>query len=162
MKHYHLENNVLTLWGKPSSPAVRITLFTFAFIFLLAAAGMLIGLIINTSIGVFIGLVNCALGGFFLLRLALWNSFGSEKIQITDNQITYQADYKWFKASEKHRTFIPLSFSMQQAGFKEDNLGVFVIGEGEDRIICASKIPLEEFGDLLSQLRKYTNKFEHE
>jgi len=40
-------------------------------------------------------------GGFYLLRIILWNNYGKEIITLNKNGLTYIADYKYFKDGER-------------------------------------------------------------
>lgn len=51
-------------------------------------------------LGIFLAIGLTWLIGFYLLRIIMWNTAGKELISLGANQITYVADYKWFKGGE--------------------------------------------------------------
>jgi hypothetical protein len=83
-------------------------------IILVLSAFMIIGFIlplistvfmISNGDGIKIGIIIIYfigwLSGIYLLRLILWNLFGKEHFQFSINNLTYYADYKWFKGPIK-------------------------------------------------------------
>ena len=156
MKQYKFENNLLKLRVKKSSVFICAVMFLFAFLFFVSPTIAMISSVADgkdfhfgfiISIGVF------GLMGFYLLRIALWNSFGSEEIKFDKNTITYEADYRWFKDGIKTLEITPLVFAIKQIGYEEDNIGTLIIGEGIEKIESVTKMPIDELEKLIKILK---------
>ena len=99
-KQYQIAENSLTLRVKPSPLFVRAVMFLLAFAFFLApVSGILVSLFSGQGfhIGYLIGGFIFGVLGFYLLRIALWNTYGTEFITFHPDHINYIADYGWFK-----------------------------------------------------------------
>lgn len=161
MKQYQLNNNVLTLKVKRAPLFVRSIMFLFAFLFFLVPlTGMILGLAMGKGmhIGYLIGLFFFGVMGFYLLRIALWNTYGLETITFKKDKIEYIADYGWFKDGKKQKEINRnVEFGIRQIGYEEDNKGGLVIGLEEPNIICATKMPNEELEELIDKLNNVDN-----
>lgn len=158
-KHqYRLENNLLTLKVKKSLLFIRSFMFFFAFLFfLLPLAGMMFGLVmgLGLSIGNFISLFIFGVLGFYMLRVALWNTYGKEVINFDDNRIQYIADYGWFKDSKKEHKFnSAIEFGVRSVGYEEEKKGALEINAQGVKINCVTKMPLDELEKLINQLNE--------
>ncbi|MEG1313911.1 MAG: hypothetical protein RSD40_06305 [Bacilli bacterium] len=91
---------------------------------------------------------------FYMLRVSLWNTYGSEFIQFDNNKLTYVADYHWFKDKVKEFTFENIEYDIKQVGYEEDNKGVLVIKFDDDKVLeTVTKIPIPDLESLISTLR---------
>src|SRR5690606_8611027 len=91
---------------------------------------------------------------FYMLRVSLWNTYGSEVIQFDNNKLTYVADYHWFKDKVKEFTFENIEYDIKQVGYEEDNKGVLVIKFDDDKVLeTVTKIPIPDLESLISTLR---------
>jgi hypothetical protein len=158
MTQYQFENNTLKLRVKKSLFFIRAIMFFFAFLFFVSPTIAMVSSVAEgkdfhfgfiISIGVF------GLMGFYLLRIALWNSFGSEEIKFDKNTVTYVADYAWFKDGLKTLEITPLIYSIKQIGYEEDNIGALIIGEGDQKIESVTKIPVDELEQLIKILKDF-------
>lgn len=158
MKHYQLEENRLELSVKKTPLIIRIILFLFTFLFFtMPIAGMLLYIAAGNGfhVGFLFGLFFFGLMGFYLLRHALWNTYGKETIQFHTNSITYIADYGWFKDGQKEIEITEaIPFSIQPIGYEEDNIGTLQIGEGDAEIRCVTKVDRDELEGLIKELRE--------
>lgn len=157
MKQYWLNNNELTLKVKKAPLFIRGVMFIFSFLFFtLPSLGMIASVLSGNKlhIGFFIGIGVFGLLGFYLLRISLWNTYGSEKIIFTKLNTTYEVDYKWFKDGKKVKEIIPLTFSIIPVGYEEDNTGVLKIGNNDSSINCVTKLPIIEIEKLIIELKK--------
>lgn len=152
-KQYKFDGKTLKLKVKKSPFLVRGTMFLFAFLFfILPSTGMFISIASGDGfhIGFAIGIFIFGLLGFYLLRIALWNTYGNEVISISDNKINYIADYGWFKDGKKHIEIQPpVKYSIEQMGYIDENKGGLIIGEGETQIVCVTKMSNEQLEELI-------------
>ncbi|MEN2490260.1 hypothetical protein AAYQ05_20825 [Flavobacterium sp. B11] len=160
MKQYHLQNNILNLQVKKTPFLVRAILFVIAFVlFIFPVVGAIFGIALGNGlhIGYFIGIGFCSLIGFYTLRVALWNTYGNETIQILDDKVIYEANYGWFKDGKKELLVSNPNFYVVSAGYEEDNEGVLIIGCDDAKVESVVKIgmiQLEELTALLQNSKK--------
>lgn len=120
---------------------------------------MILGLAMGKGmhIGYLIGLFFFGLLGFYMLRVTLWNTYGKETITFENNNITYIADYGWFKDGKKQIEFKkPLMYSIRQIGYEDDNKGGLVMGL-EEPFMCVTKMPNAELEELIEKLNNVVN-----
>lgn len=153
MEQFNFKNNILNLKVKKSPLAVRIVMFFFAFAFfvfpilgtigaLLAGSGLQFSYLLG--IGIF------ALMGFYLLRVSLWNTYGEETIEILENTIIYEVDYRWFKDGKKEITITTVpEYSFKSAGYEEDDEAVLVITSEESQMESVVKMPIAHLKELI-------------
>jgi hypothetical protein len=152
-----LDNHILTLRVNKSPILVRFMMYFFAAIsFLVPLTGIVVSMAsgYGLHIGMFFGLVVFGLIGFYLLRSALWNTYGEELIDFSGSNIEYQANYGWFKDKIKSIGKENLEFSNRSIGYEEDNAGALVIKEANSNstISTATKIPNDQIEDLIHEL----------
>ena len=156
MKQHELNNGELTLRVNRSPIFVRIVIFLFAFLFfLLPLVGMILSILMGNGfhIGFLIGIGFFGLMGFYLLRIGLWNTYGTEIIKLQSGKVVYEANYGWFKDAKKTKEITPLSFSLKQIGYEEDNEGVLIIGSHDSIIECVTKMSIDEINELIKKLK---------
>lgn len=152
MQQFNFKNNTLNLKVKKSPFLIRIIMFFFAFAsFILPVFGTIWGLALGggLEIGYFIGIGLFSVMGFYLLRVALWNTYGEETIEILENKITYEANYGWFKDGKKEMAMIVPSYSFKSVGYEEDNEGVLVIVSENSQMESVVKMPMDQIEALL-------------
>ena len=113
MKQHELNNGELILRVKRSPVFVRIVIFSFAFLFfLLPIVGMTLSILMGNRfhIGFLIGLGFFGLMGFYLLRMGLWNTYGTEIIKFQSGKVIYEANYGWFKDAKKQKKLFHYPF----------------------------------------------------
>lgn len=159
-KQYELNSNVLVLRVKKASLFVRSVMFFFTFLFFfLPLTGMILGLAMGKGmhIGYLIGLFIFGLLGFYMLRISLWNTFGKETITFNNKNITYVADYGWFKDGKKEKEIADsIAFSVRPIGYEDDNKGGLIIGLDEP-IMCVTKMSNAELEELIDKLNDLDN-----
>jgi len=156
MTQYSFKQNQLTLSVAKSSLFVRGTLFVFAGLFFMAPISSILFSVISGKgfhMGFMVMLFLFSIMGYYLLRIALWNTFGKEVITFNNNRLTYLADYGWFKDALKSKEIEPLQYSIRRIGFEEDQKGALVIGDEGNNIQCATKMKTAELNELISQLK---------
>ena len=156
MKQYQLDKNKLTMRVKRASIFIRSILFVFSILFfLLPLFGMI--LYVAGGNGMHIGFVFSGfifgLMGFYLLRISLWNTYGKEEIIFNRTKVEYRVDYGWFKDAAKSIEITPLTYSIRPIGFEEDNKGALVIGQGDRKIECATKMRNDELKELIALIK---------
>lgn len=156
MKQYHLESNTLILNVKKGPVIVRSVLFFFAFFGLvgpLIGIGFAISSKSGLHFGFFISIFLFGLMGFYLLRLALWNTYGKEIIKFENGDIHYIADYGWFKDGRKSKPLMmPLQYDIEKIGYEDENKGRIVINSGNEVIKCITTMPIPQIEQLLEEL----------
>ncbi len=159
-KQYEIHKNLIVLRVKKAPLFIRSVMFFFTFLFfVLPLTGMILGLSMGTSIhiGYLFGLLIFGLLGFYMLRLSLWNTYGKETITFNQENITYLADYGWFKDGENQKEIkAPRVYSVKQIGYEDENKGVLVIGL-DDPIVCVTKMPNIELEELIDKLNDLDN-----
>lgn len=155
MKQFDLENNVLKLKVKQSSFFTRLILFVLAFVFfLIPIAVMVTSIIVGNGFhfGFLISTFIFSLMGLFLLRLALWNSFGEEIYEFNLKEVSYQFNYGWYKEQKKVVKMDVLLFSFNSVGYEGDKIGTIVIGVNDSKINSVVKMPVSEIEELITKL----------
>ena len=152
---YAVEKNKIILKVKKAHPILRFLFYAmFSIIFL----GPIIGFIISINVGkpfhfkyVF-GMIASSLLGFYILRYALWNSFGKEIIELRSEKISYITDYKFFRDKKNYIRKDHLTFSYRTIGYIEDQMGCLNIHVGEEIIQSVVKMPILDIENLLKKL----------
>nr|WP_199000731.1 hypothetical protein [Flavobacterium sp. ASV13] len=156
IKQFNFINNTLNLKVKKSPLIIRIIIFFFAFAFFIFP---LIGVILSIAnrsglnIGYFIAVGIFSLLGFYLLRVALWNTYGEETINILENKVIYEANYGWFKDAKKEMIFSDLEYSFKSVGYEEDNEAVLVLSSKEDQVESVVKMSIPQLEELIFILK---------
>jgi len=157
MNQIDFKQNHLILRVKKSPLLGRVLLYLITFLSIALPLGGFIANIINGGELKFFNLVFLFIFGliaFYMLRVSLWNTYGSEVIQFDNNKLTYVADYHWFKDKVKEFTFENIEYDIKQVGYEEDNKGVLVIKFDDDKVLeTVTKIPIPDLESLISTLR---------
>lgn len=157
MNQFSFDNKQLKLKVVKSPFMVRATLYAIAFLcFMLPLFGIVLNAIEGNGIkfwGVLV-LGIFSLVGFYMLRISLWNHYGEEIIQFDSNQITYIADYRWFKDGKKSIEKNEIVYSIKSVGYEEENNGILVISNGNLVIESVVKIPSQNLEKLIEILKK--------
>ena len=157
MPQFVLENNQLKLTVRKSPFIIRITLYLFAFaFFIFPTAGTIASIALGEGLhfGFIIGIGIFSLFGFYLLRVALWNTYGEEIIQYSKNEIVYEANYRWFRDAKKTIKSENLTYFVSPVGYEEDNEGILIIDNGRETIECAVKMPQQQIEELILLCKK--------
>jgi hypothetical protein len=152
MPSFTFENNLLRLKVKKSPFVIRAILFIVAFAsFIFPTTGMVISITSGHGLhfGFLIGIGIFSLLGFYLLRIALWNTYGEELILFSKEEIIYEANYGWFKDGKKEIGIVSPKYSFKSAGYEEDNEGVLIISSESSQLESVVKMPVTELEALL-------------
>jgi hypothetical protein len=164
MKQFDFQNDILFLKVKKSPLIVRIIFFIMSLgFFFIPVPGTAIAMSTGNGLklGYFIGIAISLLGGFYMLRVSLWNTYGEEKIEIAGNKVIYEANYGWFKDGKKEIYFDRLSYSVKSIGYEEDNKGLLMIDSGEGKIESVVKMPIDELKELINLLEIMVPELSH-
>mgnify|MGYP003575419616 FL=1 len=158
MLQFSFKDNILNLMVKKSPFLVRVIMFVLAFsFFAFPITGTILGIASGGGlrIGYFIGIGIFSLIGFYMLRIALWNTYGEETIQILENRIIYEANYGWFKDGKKEALIVNPKYSFAPIGYEEDNEGILIIASEEAKIESVVKIPMAQLQELIAVLERF-------
>jgi len=147
MKQFELQNNLLKLRVKKSPTFIRGFYFFLTFgCFISPTFGIIVSAANGGSfhLGFFVMIFIFALLGFFLLRSSLWNTFGEELIEFNQGEITYEANYGWFKDGKKTLKMDALIFSIRTIGYEDEKLGTLTISGGEITIESTNELQLDQ------------------
>ncbi|MAQ41488.1 MULTISPECIES: hypothetical protein [Mesonia] len=157
-KQYHLKENSVILTTKKPPLFFRAFMFPMAFISFALPLLFIYNLIVNGGrfhIGYLIAAGAFGLLGFYILRVALWNSYGSEKISFFDKHIEYEADYGWFKDGKTSITNKKDNkYSVSAVGYEDDQVGVLSINGEDGQITSVVKMPINQLENLIEELKK--------
>ncbi len=157
MNQYIITENTLILKVKKSPVFIRSILFLFSFLFFVLPIVGMAGYIFMRKgfhASFLFGIFFFGLLGFYLLRISLWNTYGKEEITFNGNQVSYVADYGWFKDSLKTKEINIITYSIRPIGYEDDNEGALVIGECESTIECVTKMPISDIEKLIEKLKE--------
>lgn len=160
MSQFTLENNLLKLKVRKSPIIIRMLLFLFAFaFFIFPTLGMIASIAFGKGLqfGFLIGIGFFSLLGFYLLRIALWNTYGEETILFLETEVIYEANYHWFKDAKKVIENKNLNYVLSPVGYEEDNEGILIIDNGNAVIECAVKIPQQQIEELIFLFKDKTD-----
>lgn len=160
MKQFELKDNHLTLSNKPSPLFVRVLILFFSLLSILLPIGGMVGSMISGNgfhFGFLMGIGIFGLIGFYLLRVFLWNSYGKETILFNNNNITYEADYKWFKDGKIIKGIDSPFFSIKPIGYEDESFGALIINSKNDRLESVVKMPINQLEELISKLKTTAN-----
>ena len=90
--------------------------------------------------------------GFYLLRVSLWNTYGKETIELKTPNITYEANYGWFKDGKRSINSELINYGIMPVGYEEDEKGVLIIGNDKDKIESVVKMPISQIEELIGIL----------
>lgn len=161
MKQYIFENKKLILKTNKAPFIIRICLYLITLFCFLIPLMVIVSTFLDNDdfkFTIFIVLGISGLIGFYLLRVSLWNTFGKEIIQFHKNEITYIADYYWFKDKLKSINNNNIKFAILDIGYEEDNLGtLYIQNDNFDEIISVIKIPKYELEKLIVLIQNEQN-----
>ncbi|MDR6968950.1 hypothetical protein J2X31_002976 [Flavobacterium arsenatis] len=158
MSQFSFENQQLKLQVVKSPLFIQGVLFLFTFLcFTLPIFGLIFNAIQGEGIkfGGILVLGIFSLIGFYMLRVSLWNRYGKEVIVFKNDEITYFADYKWFKDGEKSIDKNAIVYSIKPAGYEDENKGVLLISNGKSQIESVIKMSIQDI-EIVIQLLKTT------
>jgi hypothetical protein len=155
MKQYNLDDNILTLNVKKSTTFARALMFFFSILsFALPIFGIIYSLVIGKPFHIMylVALFLFGLIGFYLLRVSLWNTYGKETIELKMPNITYEANYGWFKDGKRSINSEFINYGIMPVGYEEDEKGVLIIGNDKEKIESVVKMPISQIEELIGVL----------
>ena len=102
----------------------------------------------------FFGAIIFGLIGFYLLRIALWNTYGEEIFLFDECQISYEADYRWFKDAKRIIETGDIELISKPVGYIEDKKGVLTVVVNSQELESVVKMPLEQLEKMILQLKQ--------
>jgi hypothetical protein len=122
-----------------------------------------------------LGAIIPAFAGYYFLRMYLWNIFGKEIIQISNNHLNKWTDFKYFKFTahsadfdeismhllvDKLRQEIIIEEILDSPIFENENklatLGFILYGNGKELDVeCAIEVPFEHAENALLSLHQF-------
>lgn len=160
MNQFSFEKNILKL--KVVEPPFLIRCVAYGITFLCFALP-LFALILNASGGDGIKFYNVfllgifSLLGFYMLRISLWNHLGVEIIQFEESEITYIADYHWFRDAKKTMEKTEISYSIKPLANDDGKHGTLVISCTNSAIESVVKMPIQSLESLIDLLKNEGN-----
>jgi uncharacterized membrane protein YuzA (DUF378 family) len=142
----------ITLISPQSSRFSRIILQVFSWIFFalpVFSTVLAVILIGEVSPAIVIFYIIFGLCGYFFLKLFLWNKYGKEIISLNNSQITYEADYKLFRANKVVLNTKNLKIKINPIGTDK---GTFIFESEEGKIETVVKTSLANTNMLKEKL----------
>ncbi|MGE8241430.1 hypothetical protein D3C87_838780 [compost metagenome] len=161
MKQIDLRQNRLMLKEQTGSLIARLFIYLLTIFTIVLPLSGLIANILNGGVTIVSIAIYAVFGliAFYMLRVSLWNTYGSEIIHFQENKLNYTADYHWFKGGSKEFDFDKINFSIERTGYNEDNKGILIIKFDEkEKFETVSKLPLSDLEDLIIHLKELYNK----
>jgi hypothetical protein len=155
MKQFEFFENQLVLRVKKSPIIIRLVLYVITFLcffFPILTISYLLIAREDFHIKYVLFLFFFGFVGFYMLRVSLWNTFGNEIITFQKENITYIADYGWFKDAVKSIRGENFEYFIQPVGYESDKIGVLVISKEDNSIECVVKMPEDELKELIDSL----------
>ena len=103
------------------------------------------------------GMAISSIIGVYILRFALWNSFGKEIIELKPESITYTSDYRIYRDNKNHKRDGKLTFSYRPIGYIEDQMGCLTIHTGAEVIKSVVKMSIIDINSLIKELNTTNN-----
>lgn len=99
--------------------------------------------------------------GIYLSRLFLWNTFGTEQIEISQDEIMYCCDYRLFKDRKKKLALKDLSIelSVEDEENLSDSTGVILLKNNSEVIETNIKLSYELLENTIDKLQEEINKY---
>ena len=157
---YSIDNNKLSLRVKKPHFLLRFLLYFMSCVILL---GPIIGFIISIKAGqpfhfkFLFGMAISSIIGVYILRFALWNSFGKEIIELNPESITYTSDYRIYRDNTNHKRDGKVTFSYRPIGYIEDQMGCLTIHNGTEVIKSVVKMSIIDIKSLIKELNTTNN-----
>ena len=160
MNQIDLKQNQLVLKEKKGPLIARLFIYLLTIFSIILPLGGVTVNVSNSGLTI-VSVIMLGLFGliaYYMLRVSLWNTYGAEIIEFQKNKINYTANYQWFKGGQKEIDFEKVDFTIQKAGYEEDNKGVLVIKYDDNGLFeTASKLPLSDLEILLINLKELYN-----
>ncbi len=155
MTKFQIENKILKLHVEAPKAIYRYLMFFFAFIsFIVPLIAFVTALWTGKfHAGIFISFLFFGFIGYYLLRSALWNTYGTEEFHFDVENIIYITDYKKFK--EKVRTIPRQNIQVDFVPCRrEKDKYVLQINHGKERIKSVIGLSESEKNELFERIKQ--------
>jgi len=95
--------------------------------------------------------------GYYFLRLFLWNKHGKEIIYLEKNRVSYEADYKMFKANKVEISDEELTIEIKPV-ISNNKLAILKINTESQQIETVVKAPIEKLEALQTEIKSVYNE----
>jgi hypothetical protein len=96
-------------------------------------------------------------GGFYILRLLLWNTVGKEYLYLYDKKILYVADYKFFKDGRQEIQIENLKIDIIHEDEPEKSIGRLVISNKTEKIETVFQTNIAELEVIVNKIKTLYN-----
>jgi hypothetical protein len=164
--HNSIETNDSELKEKLIIRGKRIPLFALIIltvILLICLVSPLIITVINIANGQDFNIGNIVFfillwgGGFYILRLLLWNTVGKEYLYLYDKKILYVADYKFFKDGRQEIQIENLKIDIIHEDKPEKSIGRLVISNKTEKIETVFQTNIAELEVIVNKIKTLYN-----
>jgi len=111
----------------------------------------------EVSPGIVIFYIIFGLCGYYFLRLFLWNKHGKEIIYLEKNRVSYEADYKMFKANKVEISDEELTIEIKPV-ISNNKLATLKINTESQHIETVVKAPIEKLEALQTEIKSVYNE----
>jgi hypothetical protein len=156
-QNYYSEGNdsSLIIAVRKSPVAIRIILMIVFVLFIIAPVATTV-VVVNSGKGLNFGIAVMYfifwLVGFYVLRLALWNSFGKEVLTFTQDSIIYEADYKLFKDGKIMIENKDIQINIVENKHRNENTGTLTLKSSSGKIETVSRLPISVLTELKEKI----------
>jgi hypothetical protein len=150
---------IIVLSVKPASMGIRLVVILLLAVSVLGPLITCVNILISGDVIKFGGILFLVLFGFiayYFLRILLWNSYGQEKISFTNQELCYEADYKWFKDGRKRLSLIGLKVRI--VSFENGAKGRLLFESEGNQIQSVVQLEMEEANRLLLDVEERLKK----
>lgn len=149
------DTNSFSITVIPAPIFIRVFYMLFIFI---AVTGPLMGIVMvarsgsGVKIGNIIFLVLFGLLAFYMLRVLLWNTYGTEEYRIDNSKLHYEANYGFFRDGRKELDLNTLNVDIEE--IEENKTGRLVFSDETLAFESSVKVSLNELQELKKWLEE--------
>ena len=152
--------NQFTISVKKPPKFIQFSLLTIIMISILIPIGILIAMIIlraELKIGIFFAFALFWGIGYYLFRVWTWNQNGKEIYKFENGEISYLADFKYFKDSHKKIDNNDIIYKVNELIDGKDKFGQLIISNENEMIESCIKVSPNELNNLIERLKTNSN-----
>ena len=141
---------------------IKITLIVLmAICFLAPIFGFFytIGMREGISFGHFLGLGAGSFIAYRLLRIYLWNAYGTEHLWLEDESLNYQPDFRYFKGNTEQLAIEAMAITVLDESEPKEPLGRLRFQNREKTFETVLKVPLEEAHRAQKQIEEALDQY---